>query len=313
VPGGIFSWNPGNFDTGTVSVTPSATTDYQITYDLNGCLADVAIITVTVDTVPVVTFDVSATTGCSPMNVVFTNTTVNSFDCNWDINGVTNVTECSGFSFTFWDEGCYDITLSMGTPYGCTATTTMDDIICVLPSPIVDFDVSTNQISFGSSEVDFTNNSLNAVDYIWDYGDGSSDSLIFYPGPHEYDIDNEEFFPITLYGISDQGCVDSMQVIIYVDQDAIIFAPNSFTPDNDGLNDTWFPTTSPSIDEDFFEVQIFNRWGEVIFEALDFSTVWDGTYKGKESQVGTYTYRIFYKRKYSEDKHAIIGHISLIR
>jgi len=312
-PGGVFSWTPGNFNTGTVSVTPNATTDYQVVYDLNGCLADLAIITVTVDTVPEVTFDVSATSGCSPLNVVFTNTTANSFDCNWDINGVTNINECSDFSFTFLDEGCYDISLFMGTPYGCTASVTMDDLICVLPSPIVDFSVSTSQISFGSSEVDFANNSLNAVDYIWDYGDGSVDSLIFYPGPHEYDIGDENFFPITLYGISDQGCVDSLQLIIYVDQDAIIFAPNSFTPDNDGLNDTWFPTTSSSIDEDFFEVQIFNRWGEQIFEALDFSTVWDGTYKGRDCQVGTYTYRIFYKRKYSEDKHAVVGHISLIR
>ena len=58
---------------------------------------------------------------------------------------------------------------------------TMEDIICVLPNPNVDFSVSTSQVSFGSSEVDFTNNSTNAVDYIWDYGDGTTDSLIFYP------------------------------------------------------------------------------------------------------------------------------------
>ena len=313
VSGGIFSWTPGNYTTETVTVTPNSTTDYQVTYDLNGCLAELATVTVIVDTIPIATFDVSATTGCPPMNVVFTNTTDNSFDCNWDINGVTNITECSDFSFTFWDEGCYDITLSMGTPFGCTTTTMMDDIICVLPSPDVDFSVTTNQISFGSSEVDFTNNSSNAIDYIWDYGDGFTDSLVFYPGPHEYDIDNEEFFPVTLYGISDQGCVDSLQLIIFVDHDAIIFAPNSFTPDNDGLNDSWFPTHSTSIDESFFEVQVFNRWGELIFDAVDFTTVWDGTFKGKQCQVGTYSYRIYYKRKYSEERHAIVGHISLIR
>ena len=97
------------------------------------------------------------------------------------------------------------------------------------------------------------------------------------------------------------------------DPDAVIFAPNSFTPDNDGLNDTWFPTHSSSIDEDFFEVQIFDRWGEMIFDANDFSKVWDGTYKGRECQVGTYSYRIYYKRKYSEERHAVVGHISLIK
>lgn len=313
VSGGIFSWMPGNYNTETITITPNSTMNYDVNYDLNGCFAETQTITVTVDTVPTVTFDVSSTSGCPPMNVVFTNTTDNSFDCVWDINGVTSVNECADFSFTFWDEGCYDINLSMGTPYGCTASTTMDDLICVLPSPNVDFSTTTNQISFGSSEVDFTNNSSNAVDYIWDYGDGIVDSLIFYPGPHEFDIDDEEFFPVTLYGISDMGCIDSLQLMIFVDHDAIIFAPNSFTPDDDGLNDTWFPTYSTSIDESHFEVQVFNRWGEMIFEAKDFSDVWDGTFKGQKCQVGTYTYRILYKRKYSEERHAVIGHVSLIR
>ncbi len=313
VPGGVINWMPGNYDTETITITPTESVEYTVNYNLNGCLAETQIVSVTVDTVPAVTFDVSATSGCPPMNVVFTNTTDNAFDCVWDIDGITTMNECSGFSFTFWDEGCYDINLSMGTPYGCTASTTMEDLICVLPSPNVDFSVSTSQVSFGSSEVDFTNNSTNAVDYIWDYGDGTADSLVFYPGPHEFDIDDEEFFPVTLYGISEFGCIDSLQLMIFVDHDAVIFAPNSFTPDNDGLNDTWFPTYSTSIDENHFEVQIYNRWGEMIFEAKDFSNTWDGTYKGKACQVGTYTYRILYKRKYSEERHHVVGHISLIR
>ncbi|MDB3905574.1 gliding motility-associated C-terminal domain-containing protein, partial [Crocinitomicaceae bacterium] len=313
VPGGLFTWMPGDYNTETITITPSSTMDYLVNYDLNGCLAETQTVTVTVDTVPEVTFDVNSTSGCSPMNVVFTNTTNNSFDCVWDVDGLASIDECSDFSFTFWDEGCYDISLSMGTPNGCTSSATMEDLICVLPSPIVDFSVSTTQISFGSSEVEFTNNTSHAVDYIWDFGDGYTDSLVFNPGPHDYDIDDEDLFPVTLYGISELGCVDSMQILIFVNQDAIIFAPNSFTPDNDGLNDTWFPTYSSSIDEEFFEVQIFDRWGEMIFEANDFSKVWDGTYKGRECQVGTYSYRIYYKRKYSEERHAVVGHISLIK
>lgn len=312
-PGGIINWTPGDYDTETITITPTEDIEYIVNYNLNGCLAEAQTVSVTVDTVPAVTFDVSATSGCAPMNVVFTNTTDNAFDCVWDIDGITTMNGCSGFSFTFWNEGCYDINLSMGTPNGCIASMTMEDIICVLPNPNVDFSVSTSQVSFGSSEVDFTNNSTNAVDYIWDYGDGTADSLVFYPGPHEFDIDDEEFFPVTLYGISEFGCIDSLQLMIFVDHDAVIFAPNSFTPDNDGLNDTWFPTYSTSIDENYFEVQIYNRWGEMIFEAKDFSNTWDGTYKGTACQVGTYTYRILYKRKYSEERHHVLGHISLIR
>ena len=61
----------------------------------------------------------------------------------------------------------------------------------VLPN-LTWFLVSTSQVSFGSSEVDFTNNSTNAVDYIWDYGDGTM-TLLYSIGPHEFDIDDEEF------------------------------------------------------------------------------------------------------------------------
>lgn len=313
VPGGLMTWNPGGFNTETISITPTESIQYTVDYDLNGCFAETETVMVTVDTVPLVTFDVSSTSGCAPLNVVLTNTTENAFDCVWDIGGTSSVYECSDFSFNFIEEGCYDITLSMGTPNGCTSTTTMENIICVLPNPNVSFGVTTNQISVGSSEVGFTNTSSNAVDFTWDYGDGLVDSLVYNPGMHEFDIDDEEFFPVTLYGVSDEGCLDSAQVIIFVDQQAVVFAPNSFTPDNDGLNDSWFPTYSPSISEEGFEVQIFNRWGELIFDAVDFSNTWDGTFKGSQCQVGTYTYRISYKLQYSEEREVVIGHISLIR
>lgn len=312
-PGGSMTWNPGGFNTETITITPMESIQYTVNYDLNGCFAEAETVMVTVDTVPVVTFDVSVTSGCAPLNVVLTNTTDNAFDCIWDIDGTSSVYECSNFSFNFMEEGCYDITLSMGTPNGCTATTTMENIICVLPSPNVSFGVTTNQISVGSSEVGFTNTSSNAVDFIWDYGDGFVDSLVYNPGMHEFNIDDEEFFPVTLYGISDQGCLDSTQVIIFVDQQAVVFAPNSFTPDDDGLNDSWFPSYSPSISEEGFQVQIFNRWGELIFDAIDFSNTWDGTFKGSQCQVGTYTYRISYKLKYSEEREVVVGHVSLIR
>ena len=64
---------------------------------------------------------------------------------------------------------------------------------------------------------------------------------------------------------------------------------------------------------DEFTLQIFNRWGELIFDAIDFSNTWDGTFKGSPCQVGIYTYRISYKLKYSEERKVIVGHVSLIR
>ena len=55
------------------------------------------------------------------------------------------------------------------------------------------------------------------------------------------------------------------------------------------------------------------RWGELIFDASDFDSFWDGTYQGLQSPVGTYTYRIDYKLKQTELRKVILGHINLIR
>lgn len=312
VLGGNYIWLPGNETSPSISVNPTLTTDYEVMYEVNGCQTDYETITVTVDPMPITTFDVNVTSGCPPLNVVFTNTTDNTLGCNWIINNGSSFDGCTNSSYTFWNEGCYDVTLTTETPNGCPGIMTMDSLICVLPSPNVDFSVSSNQISYGGSEVIFINNSTNAVDYFWDFGDGNNDTL-YNPNPYEYEVNDETFFLVTLNGTTDLGCTDSFQLEIIVNQDAIIFASNSFTPDGDGLNDSWFPTVSTGIDEDFFLVQIYNRWGELIFEAKDFYSAWDGTYQGNMVPIGTYTYRINYKEKLTEQREVIVGHINLIR
>ena len=312
VMGGQYLWLPNNEVTETINVSPDTTTTYQVIYDINGCQSDLESITVSVDAMPITTFDVNVTSGCAPLNVVFTNTTPNSSECTWSINNGSTFSGCTNTSYTFLNEGCYDIMLVTETPNGCPGIMNMENLICVFPSPNIDFSASTNQISYGSSEVVFSNNSFGAESYYWDFGDGSSDTL-YNPNLVEYDVNDETFFTVSLYGISELGCTDSLQLDINVNQDAIIFAPNSFTPDGDGLNDSWYPTISTGIDEDFFSVQIYNRWGELIFEATDFISSWDGTYKGMQAPIGTYTYRIGFKEKQSEKRKIILGHINLIR
>ena len=67
------------------------------------------------------------------------------------------------------------------------------------------------------------------------------------------------------------------------------FAPNSFTPNDDGLNDV-FQVNASKIKE--FEILIYNRWGELLFHADGYQQDWDGTYQGKDLPVGTYYYII---------------------
>ena len=93
----------------------------------------------------------------------------------------------------------------------------------------------------------------------------------------------------TLTVVSNDGCgtaVDRVKVVVYND----LFIPTAFTPDGDGLNDTWnIPalTAFPN-----FELFVYNRYGEMVFQSKKVNTPWDGKYKGQLQPVGTYIYLI---------------------
>ncbi|MEP7169311.1 MAG: gliding motility-associated C-terminal domain-containing protein [Bacteroidota bacterium] len=69
-----------------------------------------------------------------------------------------------------------------------------------------------------------------------------------------------------------------------------IYVPNSFTPNGDGLNDT-FGISGEAIQK--FSMRIFNRWGEMIFETSNTNDQWNGTFKGQKVPMGSYVYKIF--------------------
>jgi gliding motility-associated-like protein len=73
---------------------------------------------------------------------------------------------------------------------------------------------------------------------------------------------------------------------------AVLYVPNAFTPNGDGLNDT-FACVGEGITE--FDLQIFNRWGELIFESNDMKVQWDGSYKNEVAPIGVYVYKIIAK------------------
>ncbi len=68
-----------------------------------------------------------------------------------------------------------------------------------------------------------------------------------------------------------------------------IYIPNSFTPNGDGMNDT-FGAHGEALKE--FTMQVYNRWGEMIFESHNYNQQWDGTYEGVKAPQGTYVYKV---------------------
>lgn len=92
-----------------------------------------------------------------------------------------------------------------------------------------------------------------------------------------------------LTAVSNEGCgtaADAMHVYVYPD----IYVPNAFSPDNDGLNDTWFIPSLRAWKE--YTVSVYNRQGQLIFHAKNSIRPWDGKFKGVVQPVGAYVYVI---------------------
>lgn len=105
----------------------------------------------------------------------------------------------------------------------------------------------------------------------------------------------------------ENGCKATDQVTIFFR--GSLFVPNTFTPNGDGVNDLFHALTH---DVSTFRMMVFNRWGEPIFSTDRLDGAWNGTYKGRESPVGTYVWRIDYEEANGQ-AHTIYGHVNLVR
>jgi gliding motility-associated-like protein len=157
----------------------------------------------------------------------------------------------------------------------------------------VDIDVQRLIVSFLSEEIEtnlyqFTSTTnIDCTDclYDWNFGDGSSalerDPLHEFDGRFEYTTQ--------LVVTSEIGCQGFYHAPVVVP--ILLYVPNAFTPDQDGIND-FFQVYTSGIDE--FSIQIFNRWGEVVFASLDPNAIWDGSHQNGDYYVpnGTYVWLI---------------------
>ena len=92
-----------------------------------------------------------------------------------------------------------------------------------------------------------------------------------------------------------------------------LFIPNSFTPNDDGMNE-YFTTKGFNIDD--FEIWIYNRWGELIYTSTDMGVWWDGTYMGYDCQIDVYVWKVKYSvvtENGDMDNFQKVGRVSLIR
>ena len=166
--------------------------------------------------------------------------------------------------------------------------------------PNADFTILTNNPT-ENLPTSFYNLTQNGFGYVWQLGDGTI-SYDVHP-THTYANDGE--YLITLIATDMNGCLDSITKPIYIQAEFYIYIPNCFIPDGNRINDQF---SGSFVGVEWVKMEIFNRWGERIFnsEELDFS--WDGTYNGYKVPDGTYTWKLTY-RKVKSQEECITGHV----
>ena len=255
---------------------------------------------------------------CIPGEFIFTNTSTNSGEIAMTqfvfSNGdVYNVVGTESLYNEFPEIGFYDVQLNVTSNYGCVYTNTIYDIVEVTPMPTADFTISKNPATWFETTIQTSDISIgNIANWEWlapgsisNIQNGSS-AIISYPEGQT------GTYPITLIVTTAEGCSDSMILEIEIVPDIIIYAPNTFTPDDDEHNQTWFMVID-GIDFENFHLEIFNRWGEMVWESFDAKAKWDGTYNNRKVQNGTYTWKISYKMKENDGKDFKTGYVNVMR
>ncbi|MDX2359743.1 MAG: PKD domain-containing protein [Crocinitomicaceae bacterium] len=312
---GAQSYDWDNSVTNNVAFVPASTITYTVIgTDVNGCVGTDDIMVI-VEPLPIVSFIADSMLGCEPFEVIFTNTTIASSDlleCIWDFGDNNSGVGCDTIGHQFEYGGLYDISLQTTTINGCVNSITYPDFIYVENNPNAMFTASATTVLSLNTEVIFSNDSEGATSYIWDFGDDTEQSTNVNPF-HEFPDSQTAGYVVTLYAYSPLGCPDSVTLVVNVNQEIIYYLPNSFTPDGDEFNQTFQPIFTAGYDTYDFNMFIFNRWGEIIWESHDPEMGWDGTYRGKLIAAGTYHWKIEFKTELSDERIIVNGHVNVLR
>ncbi len=310
--GGTYAWGWNQIPGGPIQTfTPLQDTSLSVIYTLNNCPSLPAFNTVVVNPLPIVTFSATPIEGCAPLEVQFTADDPGNATYSWS---TSNALSASGVSptITFPTGGTFDVTLSATTALGCYDIETVANFIYVEDIPVASFESPISVFTQEAQYVMFSNLSLGATNYIWDFGDGQ----------FAYDFEPSHVFQntmsgytITLTALTDLQCADATTVSIGYQYNELVYIPNSFTPDGDLNNQIFCPIFFSGFDPANYELTIYNRWGEVIFESHNALVGWDGTYgqDAIDAPLGLYQYKIVYKNPDLDERKLITGHVNLLR
>jgi gliding motility-associated-like protein len=251
--------------------------------------------------------------GCDPFAVRFNVIdTTNGATVDWSFGDGLVVPGPAGIvGHSYTDPGQFDVSVVVHWPNGCDDDTTIANMITVAAVPSAEFTWTPQPPSVLEPEVQFIEQAgPYATSYAWDFAglgeDTAANPIFLFPA----DIGNT--YPVQLIVTNYLGCADTAVRNVEVIDQFLVFVPNAFTPDGDGVNEVLFVQGRDIATEDY-RLVIFDRWGEKIYESTDRSEGWDGSYSGSPVQDGVYAWRLNARSAYTGQPVQLLGHVTVVR
>ncbi|CAG0998062.1 immune inhibitor A [Flavobacteriales bacterium] len=258
--------------------------------------------------------------GCSPLCIDFFdqstinpmyNSTLQHYLWNFgdEISSVEkNPTHC--YSNRTPDKKIFSVDLTVKSNLGCKGYFIIKDLVDVYPQPTAEFTFDPFATTILNPEFRFTDHSWGHDSLSWNFGDGSTSSV---QNPkHTYE--DTGTFNVSLVVKNSYGCTDTVSYKIIVRPEFQFYIPNAFTPGGDGINDV-FRGTGFGFDfskPENYNMKIYDRWGELIFETNDYASGWNGMANGKKLKPDAFVYFITVIDTYGME-HEFRGTVTLVR
>ncbi len=317
-----WNYNDGNSRNG-LNRNPLHTYEVPGTFDVsltiidnNGCTDELVQELIYAPAPNLIIVEPSQFIGCEPAEVFFNNLTFpidDTYDITWDFGDGSNDDNIFDISpkHIYQQDGIYSVSVDIVSPLGCLATRSFPNWINVQRSPDADFSISPNAelISINNNTVSFLNQTIGAIEYYWDFGDGN---FSFTESP-THAFQDTGVYDVLLLATSSNGCTDTIIRKVDVVPIASMQFPNAFTPNGDGKNDLFRGKGSTSLINNF-EMVIYDRWGKIVYSSNEPTAGWNGKLNniGANLPPGVYMFSAKW-REPRGDEDSAEGAATLIR
>jgi gliding motility-associated-like protein len=317
-----YTWSPStglNTTTGTTIIaSPTVSTTYTVTLT-DGCGTPQAqnTVAVIINPSPVVNLIADTLQGCYPLCVKFTDQSTvtggNIVGWHWTFgDGDTSSNQNPNHCYT--KPGVFTVSLSVTSNNGCKSSKIINNYITAYSHPVANFSLSPQPTNIMNSTIYFADHSTDAygiANWFWQFGDGSDSSGVVKNPQHTYKDTGK--YCVNLEVTNVHGCVDTTVQCLEIQPFFVIYVPNAFTPNGNGLNETF---TAKGVGILTYEMWIFDRWGQQIYHCNDIYNGWDGKVQngasGQIAQEDTYVWLIEVTDVLHKN-HRYIGRVTLIK